>query len=885
MAIFSMNGYDSYSGCDIVVTASLPSNGENESTYFVLGSLQTLSVSTHQDKRPVRSLGNINAKDYVMGQRTIAGSLVFAVFDRHFADKIMKTVEVMMPDEIPALNLTINFANEYGRSSRMAIYGVKLLNEGQVMSINDLYTENTYQFVALGMEPLSADEEREGDSTGTSGSSGGSSIQKSSKKQTPQIITQEAAAEEVIESRTFRASGGKIISDTIKNNSDYSNKETITLTVSIEQPVIGELTGIATLTLTPKQSEGFIYITNLVSGESDVTIQIDGSSTYSVELPIGYYNAIYMNTTRSKESNIEKIIIRQTDTSTVKDAEFKARSAYPIIENLTNDTVSVSIYNNDFSDIACFSSGDGEKTKPNKNKVVTFTGLRPETEYKIYASNGNIESNTITIKTLPSKNSYYTMFKEFLMFNRNMLQNDYDAIVKELETLLVNREWQYDNIINGLMDLKNSLLKQELLLYAIQFENSMIDAYNITNPNKLKITRDDVFDTDLSIGNWAITKYYSHKDKKPRLEGMVSSENPFVGKPNTVYSLYGIEDNVSSIKKYLTVFSTEGKEFLTNYRNVNKYKTLDLSYHKSTYPECDSYELYALSIRDNHLCDKQLLEAPVIFEEDGKIYADVIYDDKILLDDRYYLCVSEIYSTLDNMPCRKIAFDRQTKEINLSDLYIPFDTDYIYHAWVENIAGNVISKTFIFNHKQSTGLANALDKELLRTLNEKKRLLLTSIQNKNNGISDIFNHLYAESVSYKDLDNRLELEIVKYADSSYYVSEPVSEVIYETVLQNISNKLAITRSNNISFYKNRDQFYIKPNSELSLKVVTKSYSISDDKVTCKIHYPETNIDVEGDYMAIYLINEHIDKVLGLIVIDCGNYKFKSIGFNVEVGDK
>ena len=62
-----------------------------------------------------------------------------------------------MADEIPALDLTISFANEYGRMSSMRIFGVKLLNEGQVMSINDLYTENTYQFVALGMEPLSSD--------------------------------------------------------------------------------------------------------------------------------------------------------------------------------------------------------------------------------------------------------------------------------------------------------------------------------------------------------------------------------------------------------------------------------------------------------------------------------------------------------------------------------------------------------------------------------------------------------------------------------------------------------------------------------------------------------------------------------------------------------
>ena len=158
MAYFTIEGYNSYSGCDITVTASLPPiNGQIINKYYTLGSLQTLSISTHQDKRPVRSLGVINAKDYVMGPRTIAGSMVFAVFNKHFATEIMNDLgasggkNVVLPDEIPALNITINFANEYGRMSRMAIYGVKIINEGQVMSINDLYTENTYQFVALGL--------------------------------------------------------------------------------------------------------------------------------------------------------------------------------------------------------------------------------------------------------------------------------------------------------------------------------------------------------------------------------------------------------------------------------------------------------------------------------------------------------------------------------------------------------------------------------------------------------------------------------------------------------------------------------------------------------------------------------------------------------------
>ena len=175
MATWNQKGYDSYSGCDIVVTARLAtlnnSTKKIEEKIYTLGSIQTLSVSTHQDKKPVRVIGSMNALDYTMGQRTIAGSLVFAVFDQHFATEMFNDLKAatgksfFLPDELPALDITITFANEYGRTSRMAIYGVRIINEGQVMSINDLYTENTYQFVATAMEPL---KRSEGDTGGGS---------------------------------------------------------------------------------------------------------------------------------------------------------------------------------------------------------------------------------------------------------------------------------------------------------------------------------------------------------------------------------------------------------------------------------------------------------------------------------------------------------------------------------------------------------------------------------------------------------------------------------------------------------------------------------------------------------------------------------------------
>ena len=125
-----------------------------------LGSLQTISYSTHQDRAPVRSIGNINAKDYVQGQRTIAGTMVFAMFHQHWMIPFLEELEDhvsntdIWSDELPALNLTLSMVNEYGYRSCMVIYGVKFIDDGGVMSINDLYTENTLQYVATGIQPL-----------------------------------------------------------------------------------------------------------------------------------------------------------------------------------------------------------------------------------------------------------------------------------------------------------------------------------------------------------------------------------------------------------------------------------------------------------------------------------------------------------------------------------------------------------------------------------------------------------------------------------------------------------------------------------------------------------------------------------------------------------
>lgn len=150
----------SFSGHDMVVVFEIPVDG-GASISEVIGSLQTITYSVHQEKSPVRGIGDMNAKGYVFGPRTIAGTMIFTVFNKHWAKSIMnkylqavKKSAHFLADELPPFNVTISCANEYGNKAHLALFGVTFVNEGQIMSINDNYTENTFEFFATDVDYL-----------------------------------------------------------------------------------------------------------------------------------------------------------------------------------------------------------------------------------------------------------------------------------------------------------------------------------------------------------------------------------------------------------------------------------------------------------------------------------------------------------------------------------------------------------------------------------------------------------------------------------------------------------------------------------------------------------------------------------------------------------
>lgn len=158
----------SYSGADIVATMIIPiigQDGKIQSTGDVieLGDLQTVSYSIHRENTPIRTLGHSNVRGFVKGSRTIAGSLIFTVFHEYAFYKIKQYKNYLadskgffapLADMLPPFDIVFTFFNEYGVASKMKIFGVTIVDEGQTMSIDDLITEQTYTYMARGIQPM-----------------------------------------------------------------------------------------------------------------------------------------------------------------------------------------------------------------------------------------------------------------------------------------------------------------------------------------------------------------------------------------------------------------------------------------------------------------------------------------------------------------------------------------------------------------------------------------------------------------------------------------------------------------------------------------------------------------------------------------------------------
>ena len=86
--------------------------------------------------------------------------MIFTIFNEHALSRLVRAMgnsrtygerdtelSTLLPDQLPPIDLTLVFANEYGSLSDLRLYGVEFVTDGQVFSIEDLLSESTMNFV------------------------------------------------------------------------------------------------------------------------------------------------------------------------------------------------------------------------------------------------------------------------------------------------------------------------------------------------------------------------------------------------------------------------------------------------------------------------------------------------------------------------------------------------------------------------------------------------------------------------------------------------------------------------------------------------------------------------------------------------------------------
>lgn len=850
MSKFELKGYNSYSGCDIIVTARLnvltETKKELKEKVYTLGSLQTLSVSTHQDKKPVRVIGSVNALDYVMGQRTIAGSLVFAVFDQHFATEMFKDLEeatgktFFLPDELPALDFTITFANEYGRQSRMAIYGVRIINEGQVMSINDLYTENTYQFVATAMEPL-----KKGIQVGSS----------SSANKTPYINS----SQESVEVNAVSI-GEEIYKQSQIINLNENTK--VSLIVNVEQPTYINQEGIVKLYISPIQSSGTISILDKKKNKIVLDIPVtQNSSQYSVFLRSGDYSAWYHNNGQILSNTVSFII------NTISNMEYSYNDT-PVIENVTDTTITALSNNPTHTIGVCVDMITLKEIESDINsRIFKFDNLSPNTKYQVYTKHKDSFSNTTEVKTLEKEYQNLIIFKDYVKCNKNLLSKDFDNY-QEILNKLVD-----DNYLYTLIKEK-SIEAKELIFMAIKYKNeitSVINNDNTTNMPKKKI--DNIYGNTFNFENGvAKANIFINKNKRDYFEASETYpiEVTYTGKPNSLYNVISVNNDFIKSPKYtFYVFSDNDKANIEKqFGDVNVLNSLDTIQLSNNKLSIDS--LKCLTAKMNKAKDIDLLKAPSAYINDiCDLIANIDYKDILGLDKKYYLCISNLNECLDKTPFRKIEINTTYNNIIIENSLTAINKKDIFAIWIEDEQFNIVSEL---------GFTSALeDIEDLNSYIVKEEIIDIAKKIENNIgkiglLTDIINSINYESIDTKDIYKELALIFTNQKEEiSYDLMYELFKVKFNSICTNKEKyKTAIynTNSKTINFENAKDVELV----HIAIK--------KDDYIIRVIDDNQANVNSNYDFNLFYLISSNPVIKSGFVLIS--NNTIKSHLINLEV---
>ena len=738
--LISYSDYNSFSGCDVVVSAQMaPINEGDAMKTHVLGSLQTISYSTHQDRAPVRSIGNINAIDYVQGQRTIAGTMVFAMFHEHWMTPLLEELAShvsntdIWSDELPALNLTISMANEYGYKSNMVLYGVKFIDDGGVISINDLYTENTLQYVATGIQPLK-----------TSGQ-----YDHSYSKHNTYELGKIMSMREAIEHDKSWTAPEAYEKEWIKPkevNVDNSNMTAVfhpfEFTVVIDPPLnardiifdgdenIQHSTYAVYITPEPDNNrEPFINVFLKDADDSSGTApnttpmeKVPNEDIWYAEVPRGKYDLIveadedihhYIWTLVVDADNVQNNVTITTDFTT--ETIPKTVAIHPVIvgagetsvttitntfyDQLQASKLKTDIYNDyqevETEDVKIYDIVSDASIGRSYNKEILIESLSPNSKYSIKSidSQTGESSESVIVQTLSQDSSLQDKLNIFIQTNADILAN------KDLSALDCETKYEYSNLLDAVVNISDFAAEPELTLYACVLQNKFNNTYNdsgigIAHKNYIDNLLLNQYNIDESSEYYTLFKKNQTKNYHV-LKAEAKEVVTYTGQSNVHYYIQPIaQNNIKSTRVDFVTFTDEDRNELQQYINTKHFADLSLLDNSYRYNTYNTELINAIKAVDNFTVYRNLLDAPNGYMMNNTLFVNTDYNDKDIKDD-LYLCIAEPYESINNFPIIKLPIDDSNMAISRFDALLISDAYYL--MWIQDSNFNNISLPSVFS--------------------------------------------------------------------------------------------------------------------------------------------------------------------------------------------
>lgn len=870
--LISYDNYNSFSGCDVVVSAQMaPINDGASMKTHVLGSLQTISYSTHQDRAPIRAIGNINAIDYVQGQRTIAGTMVFAMFHEHWMTPLLEELESYVSntdiwsDELPAINLTISMANEYGYKSNMVLYGVKFIDDGGVMSINDLYTENTLQYVATGIQPLKTSGQYQ------HGYEVKVSPFKISETGTRSFRDIEFYLKEWEESpRTYYKFTFEATIDPGHTVNEFIVKITPDAKHDITNLYLTSNDKVTHITYyDPVHNQ---YIAKVPTNDYEVSIE---DSTGNI-----YNNVWHVDV--SKDNKQENVTVSKGTETFEEDATDKNQQYgygdYPVICEIGDTSIKIlantacdyvqvkKIADNDL--YAEISPNDSNLLKisintnigQQSNKEILVENLEPATKYVLNTFNSvdNSSSKSITFKTYGNKKELSEMLQEYVLYNKDILINEYIP-----ESVFTTIEYEYNNLVDSLLTMEDSDIKTELLFYGVKLQNELNKVYNDDGiMNDITYVKTKNIDNEFIISDNvdSIVIYKKTKDRSYYVEKNYPTHNyKYIGKPNTHYYLQPtLKQNKKGTRSDFVCFTQSQTEFLESYADVNNLDKLSIINTSYTYEKYNSELLKAIKAADNLNIYKNLLGEPYAELNGDTLVVDIDYFESDMKN-AHYLCIATPEDTVDYTPITKVKINGKSI-LNISKYKSRVLRNKYYLVWVQDQNFNNVSPAFILStYENDEDIQSYYCDKCKNKLNK-----ILSLFPDNSVYKRYFNNaasvIIAEgNYNYKDIEyTALQTIYSLYIDS---INECVMDDVFNEVIK-------ICRGNNYinaKFKQNEDVIsFVSDNTNAYISCVT----ITEDNVIKNTYSSSYNVnEYHNGYSIIFLTDAVYGLTSGCITIN------------------